>query len=263
MGSELFERSNKTTMLTPAGELFFFHAQQMLLHLTAAEKELLEYEHRKVDQITVGVGPPAKRFVSRACSLFSDKYPHIELNLMFRDWDETVEKVRKRQIDFGVTNADNYLKDGDLNIVDLTELNMAFFVSPQHPLAGKEAVTPDEFKRYPMVGGLYPIGLSEFLQTQLELSSLRELRVIQCNNKMEMEEFLISDQHIMLGFEEFKPLHTPFVQINVPALELRRPFYSIVTVKKHKLAKEVVELINLVRQTERDYIKQSRLASDD
>lgn len=256
LNCELFERSNLKTVITPFGELFMHHADQILLHMNAARKEIDQELSQQVTKINVGIGPPTKRFVAMACAKFSQSNPDIELNLLFRDWDETIEKIRKRQIDFGVTNADNYLDDDDLNIVELSDLTLKFFVHPEHPLAGKKSVTVEEFKEYPMVGGLYPIGLSQYLLDALDIKSLAEIRFIQCNNKMEMEEFLISNKHIMLGFKEYAPMHTPYATLDVvPRLQSVRPFYSIVTLKNHHLPREVVELINIVRKTERDYIK--------
>ncbi|MBQ3647771.1 MAG: LysR family transcriptional regulator [Spirochaetia bacterium] len=115
VGEKLFERSNYTIVLTPAGELFRKHAEDIV---GMVDKALLDIKAVKEEECqgTVAIGCAQSeniKYLARCMKAVQKSYPKITFDLYDGDTERVVEKLDKGLFDFAVI----------VENVDLTKYN--------------------------------------------------------------------------------------------------------------------------------------------
>lgn len=146
LGVRLLERTPQGSRLSAAGAAFLPQAQA-LLH-TADRAVLAARGAAPARALTIGyvedlVITPAVRQLRRL-------HPEAHIRTRHLDWDEA-RALPDRQVDALVLRTPLPIPAEDLEVTALYEEPRVLLVPASHRLAGKEAVTPDDFAGEPLV----------------------------------------------------------------------------------------------------------------
>src|SRR5919108_1652283 len=95
-GTTLLHRGSGGIRLTDAGRALSSHADAVLARLADAEQELAAIAGLRGGRIRLASFPSAgATLVTRAVSLFRERYPEVELTLAEGEPDETVPRLRR------------------------------------------------------------------------------------------------------------------------------------------------------------------------
>ena len=149
LGFTLVTRSRGGISLTAAGEkiypslLAYSHADA---NLRQSASEVLGLETGKI--VIGSFSSIASNWLPPVIKRFREDYPDISISLIEGIHDEIDEWMKSEQIDFCMYS---YRESMDLEWIPLYEDALYAVVSPDHPFAGRESISPDELNGVPFI----------------------------------------------------------------------------------------------------------------
>lgn len=136
----LFMRAKKDFYITPAGELLYKRATQ-LLQLAAQTKEEILWQHKEV----IGVLQIAASYTIGESVLpevivqLNKKYPNLQLEISIKNTLQVESAVRELRCDIGL--IEGTVKSRELTIQPFMNDELILIASCQHPLSNKQSIT--------------------------------------------------------------------------------------------------------------------------
>ena len=151
LGVKLFRRSQHRVILTDEGMLLRRRAPQIVELADKAERELQQHEEELTGEVAIGCGESvAMTFLSTHIRAFRALHPQVQFRIYSANADDVKERIEKGLLDMGLLTEP----------VDIGRY--AFLRTPQkdrwgvlvpkeHPLAQREAVTPEDLLDTPLL----------------------------------------------------------------------------------------------------------------
>jgi DNA-binding transcriptional LysR family regulator len=150
VGVKLVERPPKGVALTPAGEALVRHTERILAQLAEAQSELGEIAAHARGQIGVGsFASAAGTIVPSAVAAFRRLRPAVEVDLKLLDPADSIQAVRRGEIDVAVVEQGAPGQDPDLDELTVEHLmdDVLYALLPAaHPLATRRAIRLEDLK---------------------------------------------------------------------------------------------------------------------
>lgn len=145
LGVRLFERSNRSVTVTPAGEAFIHEAGIAIMHISSAVRLARAFANGHQGVLSLGYsGPTAQNYLVDVFEQFCMKYPKIELNIEGNSTPEILSKFKLGTFDL-IAVGD--FEEFDTNLYTMCECKSdvtCAIVGKSHPLEGREVVYPHE-----------------------------------------------------------------------------------------------------------------------
>ena len=239
LGSELFARSSGGVVPTDFGRLYIERARDLLRMADDLDREAVSQSNLRSGRVAVGGGPfTAESFLGPAVARFAEQHPRINVLLHSRDWDELLQGLRSRELDFFVAETSTLQKEAEFDVVSLQIEHPLYFIARAgHPLAVLDTVTATEVFAWPFVspGRVPPRILDPMLAAHRDSArrgqSPRPFPSIQCNGLGPVKRIveasdavtgtllscvareLESGQFVVLGTEPWLHLHYGIVSL--------------------------------------------------
>jgi len=148
--TKLFDRANNTVTLTPAGEMLYNYAKEILNLYAAAGKNIGEITGFVKGSIRVGASSTIGNYLlPGVIAAFRKTHPKIKVHLLIGNTKRVVELLNAGGIDIGLVEGD---VAGQKMIVDkLVTDELALIVPPLHPLAKKRNISIFEITKEPFI----------------------------------------------------------------------------------------------------------------
>jgi DNA-binding transcriptional LysR family regulator len=141
LGVALLERTSRRVRLTPAGEVFFARAEQLLADAAQAQLEMQEFAGLTRGRVVVGVVPSLEeRWLADLLAGFSRLYPGVELVLREETTGELVDLTNRGDVDLALVHIGEGGSWPGLDTAPLFDEDLVIAVAPDHPLAHQERV---------------------------------------------------------------------------------------------------------------------------
>ncbi len=151
LGVQLLERKNRSFRLTKAGEFFY---QKSLVLVADCERMCGETVRiAKGEQASLKIGYSrcyAGDAFQRALAVFAAKYPGVEVEVTYGNHEELYEMLVSEKADLVVNDQRRAFSHTYENLV-LTTCPCLIEIAGSSPLAGMEAITPEELKNLPCI----------------------------------------------------------------------------------------------------------------
>ncbi len=143
-GSSLFLRSAAGVVPTDLGRLYIERARDLLRMADELEGEAVGHAAMRTGRVDVGGGPyPTDSFLGPAVARFVEQFPRVSVQLHSGDWDDLVQQLRSRTLDFFVAETSLLAREPDLDVVPMPVRHpVYFFARAGHPLARKQRDGP-------------------------------------------------------------------------------------------------------------------------
>ncbi len=149
VGVKLFERVGRTLKSTPAGDMLFKYATDILNLKEEAESHLEQFRLGLSGQIVLGVATGVLYCISGLLSSYKQTFANIKLVLQTDIADRIRESTVLGKSDFGLVWGP--IVDARLESVDLVHNEFVFVVPSNHELSKLETIKPEKLAQYPMV----------------------------------------------------------------------------------------------------------------
>ncbi len=147
LGTQLFIRNSHSIRLTEAGEVMLPFAMRTIHEAEACADRINDLRKLLTGTLNIGVTHSFNPILTESVISFMKMYPGIKLNVVYKQMNELMELLSKREIDFVLAfRPIQPLADVESHI--LFQNSLSAIVSVSHPLAAKDKVTVAELERY-------------------------------------------------------------------------------------------------------------------
>jgi LysR family transcriptional regulator, low CO2-responsive transcriptional regulator len=181
LGCRLVDRIGKRIQLTPSGEQFLRHTENILREMQAARsgvEALTKWGHGR---LRVGASTTAcQHLLPAVLREFRESFPKCVIKIEPGDHDRQLELLRGGHVDLAfLLEPKSEVSDG-LTFVPLFEDELRFFVAPQHPWAQmrsvpRDAIASETLILYNKVSQTFRLVADYFKDEKIVLSNFIEL----------------------------------------------------------------------------------------
>ena len=161
----LFERNHEGVSLTPAGEQFYALAEPLVRgvdELFNSFRLTLEKSARTPPPVRLAATVAGAAFVlPQYLKRFRDRYPACSVHVRTLLNHEGIKRLVDDEVDLAVGIKDRY-PDDKLVYRELLTYHLVLIAPPDHPLAGRESVTPGEANAYSAIAPPETLYAKEF-----------------------------------------------------------------------------------------------------
>jgi DNA-binding transcriptional LysR family regulator len=139
----LFERSQKTTVLTEAGELVYDYAKRILSLRDQALDVVSELKSLKRGRVRIGANESTSLYLLPHLILdYRARYPNVKVEIFRQPSENLPREVLDRNVDFAVLAFDPV--DSDLESFPVLRDELVLIMHPQHAMAGLPSVPVED-----------------------------------------------------------------------------------------------------------------------
>lgn len=150
LGTRLFIRNSHSIRLTEAGEVMLPFALRTLHEAESCAERIHDLQKLLTGTLDIGVTHSFSPILTESVISFMKMYPGIKLNIIYKQMNELMELLTKREIDFVLAfKPIQSLPDVESHI--LFQNSLSAIVGNNHPLASKERVSITELEKYELV----------------------------------------------------------------------------------------------------------------
>lgn len=147
LGMQLFIRNSHSIRLTEAGDVMLPFAHRALHEADACADRIHDLQEMLTGTLNIGVTHSFSPILTESVISFMKMYPGIKLNIVYKQMNELMELLAKRDIDFVLAfKPIKLLPDVESHI--LFQNSLSAIVSKSHPLASRESVSVAELEKY-------------------------------------------------------------------------------------------------------------------
>jgi DNA-binding transcriptional LysR family regulator len=150
VGARLFDRDGGKVTFTAAGRLFepfAEHCLQCQSHIFVAVSEL--YRSAR-GEVSVSASEATSLYVlPPVFAQYKKHYTRVNLNIVRAEHQRSLESVINREVDFAIVSSP--VKDPRLVVQTIHRDDIVLAVAPNHPLATRESIKPDDLLPFPML----------------------------------------------------------------------------------------------------------------
>ncbi len=148
--TKLFDRSSSTVSLTPAGEILYRYAKQILGLYAQAEKEIAGLTGFIKGSIRVGASTTiANYLLPSVISDFKKINKRVRVHLLIGNTKRIVDHLNNGIINFGLVEGD--VSKYKLKAEKVLKDELVVIVSPEHPFASRKNISVQELLNEPMI----------------------------------------------------------------------------------------------------------------
>lgn len=255
-GSELFLRTSSGVIPTDLGRLYLERSRDLLRMADDFEREAVRLGALDAGRVAVGGGPyPSEAVLARAAARFAGQFPGISLRVRSGDWDELLQRLRSRELDFFVAETSTLHHEADLEVVPLAAAHTLYFVARAgHPLTLRSDLPFAEVLSWPFVTpGRIPPRLLDPLLSALRGTKGRPFPSIECSGLSTLKRILVSSDAVsasILSCISGELENGSLVLLGTaPWMHLH---YGIVSLKGRPWTQAAGRFVEFVRDAERD-----------
>lgn len=149
-GTSLAERRGRGVSLTPAGEVFYRYAREMLDLMQRAEREILNMSGEIRGRLIIWASTiPGHYILPPIIGAFKKAYPDVQTVLHIGDSKEAVQKLLEESAHLGAVGILPSSKR--LEGVRFFSDELVVIVPPDHPFAESTEITLEQLSREPLI----------------------------------------------------------------------------------------------------------------
>lgn len=147
LGTQLFIRNSHSIRLTEAGEVMLPFALRTLNEAESCADRIHDLQKLLTGTLNIGVTHSFSPILTESVISFMKMYPGIKLNIIYKQMNELMESLTKREIDFVLAfKPIQPLPEVKSHI--LFQNSLSAIVGSHHPLASREKISIAELEKY-------------------------------------------------------------------------------------------------------------------
>ena len=197
LGVKLFDRLGHRITLTSAGNSLLPYAEQVVKLLEEA-KQAVENTRELGGLLSIGsVESLCVERLPRILQEYQQRYPNVELSLKFGSTPDFLAALKENTIDIA------FLLDKRLNEPDfITEIDQpepfGVLVSPDHPLAGREDVYPEDLNGKAMILTEPECSYRHLFEAMMSDFGIKPQSTIETGNVQTIKQLVMSGMGVTL-----------------------------------------------------------------
>ena len=154
LGTVLLDRSGRRLQCTQAGELFLRESRELLRQAVRMRDQVARFRTRQ--RLTIVSIDAAMPRIYDLIRRFRREHPEVELVMEQAGQSAVAEKLRRGEADLGILFSFSAPEDPELRYFRAEAGRFCALMSPNHPLADRDRLDPEELDRRPDLLGENP-----------------------------------------------------------------------------------------------------------
>ncbi len=148
--TRLFDRSGNTINLTPAGEILYRRAKEILALYAEAERNISEITGAIKGSLSIGASSTIGNYLlPTIITAFKKKVPQVNVSLVVNNTKTITEKLNAGEIDIALVEGD--VSKQRFSVETLISDEMVVIMSPAHPWSERRNIPAIELTKEPLV----------------------------------------------------------------------------------------------------------------
>lgn len=148
--TRLFDRTHNKITLTDAGKVVYDYADQILELYEKMNSQVRELTGEVTGTLVVGASTTiAEYMLPSLLGAFKKEFEEVNIRLQVGNTDAIVSMVENNMIDLGLVEAPVQNKNLEVDVCRIDEMQL--ICSPDHPLAKRDKVTVEDFRKFPYI----------------------------------------------------------------------------------------------------------------
>jgi DNA-binding transcriptional LysR family regulator len=228
LGEKLIDRSGRELLLTDAGQIVLEYARRFDNLQRELENALAELRDNAAGRLIIGANESTTLYLLRHLTRYRRAFPRVRIQVRRSLSSRIPEQITQGDLELGVISYDPGDKRLEARVIYTDRL--AFVVSPQHRLAGREAVAIAElgmeiFIAHNVASPYREIVLREFQQQKVPLNMDLEMPTVESIRKLVQRNEGVAFLPRMCVEQELE--QGTLKEIKVGELEVERKIYLI------------------------------------
>jgi len=149
-GKKLFDRSAKSVRLTPAGEVVFDYAQQLIALQSRSQQAVAEQDGVRSGTLSIGANEGTFLYVlPRVLARYHKQFPRVKISVYRSFTHKVTNKVEEGVVDLGVLTMP--VKSPSLEVLPVFGDRILLMVGSASPLFKKKSATLEEISAEPII----------------------------------------------------------------------------------------------------------------
>jgi DNA-binding transcriptional LysR family regulator len=192
LGAPLFDRRKGGVDLTDVGSTAYQVAERVFQEIDRLQSSLFETERRIRGMLTVGtVNSVGIYILPPILTAFKSAFPEVAIKIDFKEAERVIDLLSAGKIDFAIIPW--HRRYPELTGIKITQNKMFLVGRPDHPLAGRESVSPRDLEPYPFVG------YEEGMQTRSMIDALFKRMSVSVEYSIESDNSATIKHMVMAG----------------------------------------------------------------
>jgi DNA-binding transcriptional LysR family regulator len=146
----LFDRSDKSVVLTPEGRALLIHARAILSRVEEAHKEMEEFRGLEKGEIRIGLPSMfGSYYFPQIIKEFKKKYPALNISVVEEGTLQVQKLLERKEVDIGIIVLGEDQEQHE--VVPLLKEEMVVCLPIEHPLASRSTIKLQELLTEPLV----------------------------------------------------------------------------------------------------------------
>ncbi len=180
LGVKLIDRSKRPFVLTPEGELYYDGCRKLIHRLIALEEEVRTLHQAISARVNVAsIYSVGLSYVNHLVEQFKAEHPKAVVQVEYEHPDRVYELVQNNEVDFGLVSFPRAVRG--LKVIPWLREPMICVCSPDHDLARRSKVEPEE------LDGMEMVGFDDNLRIRREIDQALAARQIHLHVTMDFD----------------------------------------------------------------------------
>jgi DNA-binding transcriptional LysR family regulator len=171
--TRLFDRSGNTINLTPAGEILYKRAKEILALYAEAERNISEITGAIKGALNIGASSTNGNYLLPSfISAFKKKVPQVNISLVVSNTKTITEKLNAGEIDIALVEGD--VSKQRFAVETLISDELVVIMSPAHPWAERRNIPAIELTKEPLILREEGSGTRQIILKHLEEHGIKQ-----------------------------------------------------------------------------------------
>lgn len=244
LGSLLFQRDSHSVTLTESGQMLLPLARQTLMDASSCKEQIKDLQEMLTGELNIGVTYSFSPILTETVKNFMKEYPGVKLNIQYKNMEELMGLLRRREVDFVLSFKSNRPYD-EIESHNLFEDKLSVIMRKDHALASKSSISIGDLTKHRLAFPAKGLQARNAIEKYIDLEASRLnvcLEINEANILLDIVQhnnvFTILSEATIRGREMLKA-----IPLDIPDNQMQGCIHTLKRVYRKRSAEAFVKML--------------------
>lgn len=244
LGSLLFQRDSHSVTLTESGQMLLPLARQTLMDASSCKEQIKDLQEMLTGELNIGVTYSFSPILTETVKDFMKEYPGVKLNIQYKNMEELMGLLRRREVDFVLSFKSNRPYD-EIESHNIFEDKLSVIMRKDHALASKSSISIGDLTKHRLAFPAKGLQARNAIEKYIDLEASRLnvcLEINEANILLDIVQhnnvFTILSEATIRGREMLKA-----IPLDIPDNQMQGCIHTLKRVYRKRSAEAFVKML--------------------
>lgn len=244
LGSILFQRDSHSVTLTESGQMLLPLARQTLMDASSCKEQIKDLQEMLTGELNIGVTYSFSPILTETVKNFMKEYPGVKLNIQYKNMEELMGLLRRREVDFVLSFKSNRPYD-EIESHNIFEDKLSVIMRKDHALASKSSISIGDLTKHRLAFPAKGLQARNAIEKYIDLEASRLnvcLEINEANILLDIVQhnnvFTILSEATIRGREMLKA-----IPLDIPDNQMQGCIHTLKRVYRKRSAEAFVKML--------------------